>query len=114
MKKSQWMLIAITICFIFAALFLFVGRGLPFPTVISNRSEAESTAPLGTNGKININTATVDQLTLLPDIGPKLAQRIVDYREEHGAFSRVEDLLLVEGIGEKRLEELRDYITVGG
>ena len=114
MKKSQWALVAITICFIFAALFLFVGRGLPYPAVISSRSESESTAPLGTNGKLNINTATVDQLTLLPDIGSKLAQRIVDYREEHGAFSRIEELLLVEGIGEKRLDQLRDYITVGG
>ena len=114
MKKSQWALIATTVCFIFVALFLFVGRGLPFPSVINNRSETETTSSIGTKGRININTATVDQLTLLPDIGPKIAQRIIDYREKNGSFSSVEELLLVEGIGKKRLEELRDYITVGG
>ena len=114
LKKSQWALIAITACFIFAALILFIGRGLPFPAVITNRSETEDTSSIGANGRININTATVDQLSLLPDIGPKIAQRIIDYREENGSFSSIEELLLIKGIGKKRLEELRDYITLGG
>ena len=65
-------------------------------------------------GKININTATVSQLQNLPNIGKVLAQRIVDYRTAHGEFHSIDDLTLVEGIGEKRLEQIRQYITIGG
>ena len=61
--------------------------------------------------KVNINTATPEELENLPQIGPTLAQRIVDYRKEHGAFAAPEDLLGVEGIGEKRLQEIRECIT---
>lgn len=63
---------------------------------------------------ININTATVQQLMELPGIGQTYAQRIVDYREKNGAFSSVEELLYVKGIGEKRLEAILDLITIGG
>jgi competence protein ComEA len=61
---------------------------------------------------ININTATAEDLDQLPDIGPVLAQRIVAYRNEFGHFSCVEDLLHVNGIGEKTLAKIREYITV--
>lgn len=61
--------------------------------------------------KIHINTADADALTLLPGIGEVLAQRIVDYREAHGPFTAPEQLLEVQGIGEKTLSLLRDYIT---
>lgn len=61
---------------------------------------------------ININTATAEEFDLLPDIGPVLAQRIVSYRREFGPFTCVEDLLYVNGIGEKTLAKIREYITV--
>lgn len=67
-----------------------------------------------TDGKININTASVSVLQMLPNIGPVLAQRIVDYRTQNGNFTAPEDLLQVEGIGKVRLEEIRNYITIGG
>jgi len=63
-------------------------------------------------GPVNLNTATLDQLETLPGIGPALGQRIIDYREEHGPFQSVDDLLNVSGIGEKRLEDLRSGVTV--
>ena len=50
----------------------------------------------------------------LPGIGEVLAERILNFREEHGNFSSVDELLNVEGIGKKRLEEILDLITVGG
>jgi competence protein ComEA len=61
---------------------------------------------------VNLNTATLDQLESLPGIGPALGQRILDYREQHGPFASVEDLVNVSGIGEKRLEDLRPLVTV--
>ena len=63
-------------------------------------------------GLVNINTATLEQLETLPGIGPVLAQSIIDYREEHGPFARIEDLRNVSGIGEKRFEDLKDKVTV--
>jgi competence protein ComEA len=61
---------------------------------------------------INLNTATVTELMQLPRVGPKTAQRIVAFREEHGSFQRPEDLMNVKGIGEKTFLRLRPYITV--
>ncbi len=63
--------------------------------------------------KININTAGSAELQELPRVGPKVAQRILDYREKNGKFSRIEDLMKVRGIGEKTFENLKDLITVG-
>lgn len=76
------------------------GAGVPAPG-------SGGPAPL-----INLNTATLDQLESLPGIGPTLAQRILDHRQEHGPFRSVDDLLDVSGIGEKRLEDLRSKVAV--
>ena len=69
-------------------------------------------APVDTSGKVNINTATVSQLEELPGIGEVIAQRIVDYRTQHGPFKTVRDLLKVEGIGDKKFESIEDHVTV--
>lgn len=64
-------------------------------------------------GKVNVNTATVKELDdALPGIGPTLAQRIVDYREQHGPFRSPEDIKNVSGIGERRFEQIKDLITI--
>ena len=63
---------------------------------------------------IDLNTATVDELQLLPSIGEVRAQAIVDYREANGPFTYVEDLRNVKGIGEGILSAIMDYATVGG
>lgn len=62
-------------------------------------------------GQVNLNTADVAVLETLPGIGPVLAQRIVDYRQEHGTFAQVEDLMNVSGIGQRTFDNLRDLIT---
>ena len=61
---------------------------------------------------VNLNTATLDQLDSLPGIGPALAQRIISYREQHGPFRSVQELLNVSGIGEKKFADLRSKVTV--
>ena len=71
-------------------------------------TEAESRVA----GKININTAGLGQLETLPGIGAVLAQRIIDYREENGAFLTVEEIKEVSGIGDKRFDAIKDCICV--
>ena len=80
----------------------------------TSENRKEQTADTTELGKLNINSATVDELISLPGIGETIAQRIVDYRKSVGLFESIEELTQVEGIGETRLEAIRDYITVGG
>jgi len=63
-------------------------------------------------GKVNINNASVSDFDGLPGIGPVLAQKIVDYRDQHGPFHSVQDLMKVSGIGQKKFDSLKDLITV--
>ena len=62
--------------------------------------------------KININVASVEELSQLKKVGPKYAARIVEYREAHGPFKRVEEITNVQGIGEKTLEANKNLMTV--
>ncbi|MET0513861.1 MAG: helix-hairpin-helix domain-containing protein [Nitrospiraceae bacterium] len=76
----------------------------------------ESTASVQTGGasvvRIDVNRATLSELTGLPGIGPTLAQRVIDYRRANGQFKKVDDLLLVKGIGRKKLERVRALVTI--
>lgn len=65
-------------------------------------------------GVVNVNNAGTTQLALLPRVGPSVAQRIVDYRKENGPFKKPEDLMLVQGIGEKTFQLLKPYVAVSG
>jgi len=61
---------------------------------------------------VNINTASLEELDSLPSIGPSLAQRIIDYREQNGPFINIEDVINVPGIGPGNYERFKDLITV--
>jgi competence protein ComEA len=65
-------------------------------------------------GTVNINTADATQLALLPGIGPKAADSIISYRSSAGAFTSIDDLVKVKGIGQKTLEKLRPYLSLKG
>ena len=64
-----------------------------------------------TNGKLNINIATAEDLEMLPGIGEALAQRIIEYRLQYGPFKTTEELLKVKGIGPSKLDAIHAYIT---
>ena len=66
------------------------------------------------SGKVNINTATLEQLEMLPRIGTKTAQSIIEYRTQNGLFEKADDLTKVRGIGEKTVEELQNFIILKG
>lgn len=86
-------------------------RSVPQPSpikVVQARYSTTAAQPL----MINVNTADKEELIRLPGVGEVIAERIMEYREEHGDFKAVEDLLNVKGIGEKTLEELKPYITI--
>jgi competence protein ComEA len=64
-----------------------------------------------TSGPIDLNSATTEQLDALPGVGPVTAQKIVDYRQEHGPFTSVDQLDAISGIGPTRIENLRGQVT---
>ena len=63
--------------------------------------------------KVNLNTATLDELMTLERIGPKHAQSIIDYRQTYGSFEKIEDIMKVKGIGPKTFEANKDKLAVG-
>jgi competence protein ComEA len=87
------------------------------PSVAAASSVIASTAlatPVpSVEGPIDVNSATLGQLESLPGIGPALAQRIIDYRNEHGPFGSLDDLANVKGISARMVDELRDLATTG-
>ncbi len=62
---------------------------------------------------VNINTANSEELQQVPGIGPATAQKILQMRKSYGPFKSVNDLLAIRGLGEKRLNKMRKYLTVG-
>ncbi len=127
-KPKIPILVILTVAFAAFTLGLLIGRTqnrgsisvnvpqsmLTEPTQVQ-QTETETTVPTeGVSFPIDINHAGMDEFMALPGIGEVLAQRILIYREENGSFSTVEDLLNVDGIGKKRLEEIWDLVTIGG
>lgn len=120
MKKGIYALVAVTVAYICILTGIFIGRNttdsyLYLPVVSVELADPEEAAENPSQiGKININTASRSQLMLLPGIGETIAQRIIDYRSSNGPFVSIEELLNVSGIGDKKLDEIRDYVTAAG
>ncbi len=117
-------MLLLVLLFVLATVFWFwrenQARSLGFVEVGSNQEQVQGKpeqhpAPgLLDQERININTASLEDLCRLPGIGKVRAKDIIAYREQEGGFVVVEDLLAVSGIGEKTLEKLRPYLTVDG
>ena len=86
--------------------------GAPRLSGSSGAAGASRPGAAGPGTLVNLNTASLDELDTLPEVGPVTAQAILDYRTEHGGFGSVDELLDIEGIGEKTLEKIAPHVTV--
>ena len=91
---------------------VFLGKPDLIAVPNEEHSQSQTTETLAPSAPelLNINTASAEELQTLPNIGAQMAQRIVDYREQHGKFANVEALQKVKGIGAKTLEKLRPFV----
>ena len=97
-------LVAILVAAFFAMNFLTLAQ-TPTPKVQVVAKEVGG-------AKVNVNQATAEQLMTISGIGPVMAKRIVDFRDKNGPFKKIEDLLAVQGIGEKNLERFKNQIVL--
>ena len=95
-------------------LFTLVGALAVQPIAAQNTQSPAAARPAKPVGIVNLNTATPAELATLPGIGAKVALRIIEYREKKGPFKKIEELMNVQGIGEKSFLKLRAQLTVGG
>ena len=118
MKKYPWILLGITGIFLCVLLGVFIGRNLRTSYIPLKGDNIQSSSTDSTqnqaDGRIDINTASAEQLQLIPGIGEVLAQRIIDYRTEHTAFTTVEELMEISGIGQVKFAQMKPYVKVGG
>lgn len=124
-SKLEGIVLLLTLLFVGGTLLWFAfsqpGEGVtvvterqdPEPQVLTETPETPEAPGLLEGEVLNLNTASQTELTRLPGIGETKAAAIVAWRQEHGSFQTVEDLMAVDGIGEKTLENLRPYVTVG-
>lgn len=94
------------------ARFLADGEQIVVPAVGAAPPAGATGTQSSGDGRVNLNSADAEALEQLPRIGPTMAERIIDWRDEHGPFRVVEDLLEVSGIGEQTLEGLRDLVVL--
>ena len=92
--------------------FVATALALAFASTLATGLAVAAAKP-APSGKVNINTASAEQLATLPGVGPKLAVRILEYRQKAGAFKSVQELMNVRGIGEKNLKKIESYLSAG-
>ena len=120
MKLNKSEKILIGIFFLLASIIvlynLFYIPSLPKANVIKKEIvlQDDDNEKNAKTGAIDINSATIDELTKIPGIGKSTAQKIIDYRETNGGFITKSEIMNVSGIGQKKYDSMKDYIFVNG
>jgi competence protein ComEA len=96
-------------CLAVVAVFMLIA----LPVIAAEPAAPAKKAP-GLEGQININTATAEQLVLLPGVGKKTADAIIEFRTKNGNFKAVDDIAKVKGIGAQKLEKIKKYLVLEG
>ena len=112
MKKDKLVLLGVCFAFLVLIIGVFISRNIgddPYDTVQSEMIETADT-----DARLDINEMSAAQLEAIPGIGEMLAKRIVAYREANGPFRTLEEVMNVEGIGEKKLDQIASLVKVGG
>lgn len=107
MKNTKYILILLTAVMLALNVGIFIGRSNYDGSVTALVEKHPDS-----DGLINLNTATASQLSVLPGISEALARRIIDYREDHGRFGSIYDLLEVPGISYSTMNDIKDYVKV--
>ena len=118
LEKSEKRIVALTLVFVLLMLGIFFrsvisGEGGSYTVRGGLFASEQAAEEIPVSWQVDINTATEAELRQLPGVGEVLAERIEAYREEHGFFTSAEELLNVEGIGESKLEDMREMIVIG-
>ncbi|MDY5611866.1 ComEA family DNA-binding protein [Dysosmobacter sp.] len=111
--KTEWLLLGLTAVFLCGLLALYAcDRAALASSSVETDVEMPQEAFMPELAPLDLNDASAEELTELPGIGRELARRIVAYREEHGPFESVEELMEVSGIGQGKLDGLEGRVTV--
>ena len=119
LKKAKWIIVGITSIFMCLLVGIFIGRNSVKGTysvdyVLESKSQKSENHTVVEDGRIDLNSASLEQLQLLPGVGQSTAQQIIDYRLAHNGFTSIEELMNIKGIGEKKFEQIKQYIKIGG
>ena len=117
MKNERSILLLVCSLSLMLVLGIFIGRN--WNTKVVPLSENNTPLPESVTAempayRLDINTATQNQFMELPGIGEIIADRIIAYRDENGAFTSIDELLYVDGIGEAKLQQIERFIRIGG
>lgn len=107
-KRSGFFLLPVLLFVLGSVYFVFFGQGISMEATDTREAGPASVREVC----VDLNRADLSELCTLPGVGADLAQRILDYRQEHGGFKSPHELQQISGIGEKRLKQLLDYVCV--
>ena len=111
-KPERGFLVLFSVLLLAGAVLLYIKQTRPRPDIIIVKGGVKEERSLKEARVVDINAATMEELQTIPGIGESYAARIIEYRNAHGGFEYESDLLNVEGIGEKKLEKIKEYIRI--
>jgi comEA protein len=114
MKMVHGCALIVAVLFAFTVAPVLAAQQAEQPAKAATAEKAVKPAKPAVTGKININTATADQLAMLPGVSPKKAQGLIDFRTKNGKFKSIEDLQKMPGIKQKKIDKVKDYLIFEG